>query len=79
MTLKKPLATLKNAIGIAEVRSEVLLATAGSWDGTTYPEYPRSAPMISVLRISMPPKPLRLAHRSAQQSRRAPHCRRSPT
>ncbi|CAI0809210.1 Cupin domain [Serratia entomophila] len=39
----------------AEVISETLLMACASWDGAAYPQYPASAPMIGVLRISVPP------------------------
>jgi len=37
------------------VLTELLLSTDASWEGTPYPEYPTGTPLISVLKISIPP------------------------
>ncbi|HEJ0327443.1 cupin domain-containing protein [Serratia marcescens] len=47
----------------AEVKSETLLAANASWDGAAYPHYPAGAPMISVLKISVPPHTALAWHR----------------
>ena len=38
-----------------EVKSEVLLKTNTSWDGTPYKEYPKGKPELTVLKITIPP------------------------
>jgi quercetin dioxygenase-like cupin family protein len=38
-----------------DVKSETLLQSSSAWDGAPYEAYPKGAPELSVLRITIPP------------------------
>lgn len=40
----------------ASVKTETLLQTKSSWDGVAYQRYPEGAPLLSVLKITIPPR-----------------------
>ena len=40
----------------ASVSVETLLKTGASWDGTPYERYPETAPELTVLKITIPPR-----------------------
>ena len=42
-------------VNAADVESNVLVKSSASWDGTPLPAYPKEAPEITVLKITIPP------------------------
>lgn len=46
-----------------EVKVEKLAETSCSWDGKTLPDYPTTAPQITILRYTLPPRQRLSPHR----------------
>ena len=44
------------ALDIKGLKVDVLVKTSASWDGSTLPNYPKSKPEITILKIVIPPK-----------------------